>query len=80
MTEPFPHRRKQLYRAIAGDGRTQIRETSLDCGANPRGPGIWVGRAELTVPLEDLPLLADHRKSPPRAGERQRTLFEDLES
>lgn len=72
-----PHRSRAMYRVVLRDGRTQVKEHCLDCGENPRGPGVWVGRSELRVPLEDLPLLADHHRSDAPAGPEQRTLFEE---
>jgi hypothetical protein len=65
-TAPRPgrcrHERSQFVRVVIADGRTQIMERCLDCGANARGLGRWVPRAELALPLEALPLLTDLRK------------------
>jgi hypothetical protein len=73
------HLRRQMGRVIFADGSVHVREQCLECGANPRGPGAWVGRSELRVPLEDLPLLDDRRGREPGPGERQRGLFDAME-
>ncbi len=76
-TTTCSHLRKALYRVIIRDGRTQIAERCLDCGMNPRGPGIWVPRAEVRQPIEDLPLLADRREDDraDHSGPQQQSLF-----
>jgi hypothetical protein len=70
-----PHMRKQFGRVLCADGRTQVLESCLDCGANARGPGVWVPRSELRTPPEDLPLVADYRRRPAPPGNRQGDLF-----
>jgi hypothetical protein len=72
-----PHLRRQLYRVVARDGREQVTERCLDCGGNPRGAGVWVARAEVSVDPATLPLLADHRQTAPECP-AQRDLFEEL--
>lgn len=54
------HLRKQLFRVIIGDGRTQVCERCLDCHENPRQQA-WVPRGEAKCPVDELPLLKDMR-------------------
>lgn len=80
MSSPCPHRRKQLGRVVCRDGRTLYAEKCLDCGENPRGPGVWVSHAEAIArsggPPNGLPLFADYRHREAASG--QRSLFEGL--
>lgn len=62
------HAHKAMARIICSDGREQILEQCLDCGANVRGPGVWVARAEVRDP-DSLPVLRDYRrKAVPQRG------------
>lgn len=61
------HPRRQFYRVVIADGRTQVTERCLDCGANPRA-AAWVPRSEVPVPIDRLPLLSEGPRRPPQPG------------
>ena len=69
------HRRRDYFRVIISDGRTQYAERCLDCGANPNPGRPWVSLALVARAVarpDDLPVLEDMRRPP---GEQQGDLF-----
>ena len=72
-----PHLRKQLGLVKHRNGAHRM-EKCLDCGANVRGAGVWVSKAECPADDSALPVFADHGKEAEGEGLRQRSLFERL--